>query len=509
MDRAPTPHAISEPAATPAARDLRVEGLSLRAKGLIALAVLAAYLVLAALVIESQRTTLADVVDQIERVNAEDDQLDRVNFSLAQSILTANERYYRADDSREFIGVVVAAETVQTGLASLSDRFPQLLRASDEVGERIVALVASGERARLLELRETLHRVVSVMDEVTEKTRERKKALAKGYRTQYDAISITWIGLGLVGVLVFGAVLVLFFNRLAWDLRQLQQRALEVVTGYRGAGLPVTRSDEIGALMRAVNHMQDELREHESRVELARQQQFHREKMASIGGLAAQIAHEINNPIAAIAGIAQSISDSCRTTSCANPAAIEQARMILEQTRRISGITHQIADFSAPQAAEAALLDLNGLVESTCAFVRYDRRFRSLALELDLDRALPAVTLVGDHLKQVLMNLLINAADAIAEAGVRGQIKVATRRRGEAVVITVADNGAGMDEDIRTRAFDEFFTTKPQGKGSGLGLALSRRLLRAAGGEIELESLPGAGTVVAVRLPLATAALPG
>jgi signal transduction histidine kinase len=508
MDVAP-PHAISEPAVAPAGRELRVEGLSLRAKGLIALAVLAGYFVFAAVVVEAQRTRLAEIVAEIERVNVEADQLDRVNFSLAQSILTVNERYYRAEEGREFVGVVVAAETVQTGLASLAARFPQLLRASEEVGERIVALVGSGERAKLLELRETLHRVVIVMDDVTGRTRDRKSALAKGYRTQYDAISITWIGLGLVGVLVFAAVLVLFFNRLAWDLRLLQQRSLDVVKGYRGPGLPVTRSDEVGTLMRAVNRMQDELREHESRVELARQQQFHREKMASVGGLAAQIAHEINNPIAAIAGVAQAISQACRAAPCGNPAALEQAEMILEQTRRISLITRQIADFSAPQAMEPALLDLNALVESTCAFVRYDRRFRAIALELDLDRALPAVTAVGDHLKQVLLNLLINAADAISEAGVRGRIVVATRRRGETAGITVTDNGIGMDAATRARAFDEFFTTKPRGKGSGLGLALSRRLLAAAGGEIEIDSRPKAGAVVAVRLPLASPAPPG
>jgi len=115
------------------------------------------------------------------------------------------------------------------------------------------------------------------------------------------------------------------------------------------------------------------------------------------------------------------------------------------------------------------------------------------------------VTAVSDHLTQVLMNLLINAADAIAEAGVRGRVTLATRRQGDSVVFTVADNGKGMEESVRRRAFEEFFTTKPQGSGSGLGLSLSRRFLRQAGGDIEIESQPGVGTLVAVRLPLAPA----
>ena len=90
----------------------------------------------------------------------------------------------------------------------------------------------------------------------------------------------------------------------------------------------------------------------------------------------------------------------------------------------------------------------------------------------------------------------------LAEAGVAGHIRVATQREGAAVLLTVADNGTGMDERTRGRAFDEFFTTKPQGKGCGIGLALSRRLLRESGGDIALESRPGKGALVSVRLPV-------
>src|SRR5262249_20240667 len=287
----------------------------------------------------------------------------------------------------------------------------------------------------------------------------------------------------IAGMLVFGALMLLFLTRLGWDLKRLQDRSLAVAKGYRGAALPVTRSDEIGALERSVNRMQQELVEREAQVEIARCQQFHREKMAAVGALAAQVAHEINNPIAVIAGIADVIGEA----------------RIAEQARRVAGITRQIAEMSSPQAAERQLLDLNGLVENACAFARYDRRLRKVDLELALDRRLPAVHAVGDHLTQVLMNLLTNAADAIAEAGVAGRVRVATQRDGDAVLLTVSDNGAGMDERIRSRAFDEFFTTKPQGKGCGIGLALSRRLLRESGGDIAIESQPGQGALFTVR----------
>jgi len=265
----------------------------------------------------------------------------------------------------------------------------------------------------------------------------------------------------------------------------------------------VTRADEIGALERSVNRMRQELVAHEAQVEMARQQQFHREKMAAVGGLAAQIAHEINNPIAAIAGVAEAMCETHRATGCAARGAACQPELILQQARRVAAITRQISEFSSPQAAEPQLLDLNGVVENACAFARYDARLSKLRLDLALERQLPAVHGVGDHLTQVLMNLLVNAADAISETGAPGLIRVATEARGGAVLMSVSDNGAGMDAGVRARAFDEFFTTKPKGKGCGIGLALSRRLLREAGADIELESERGRGTVVTVRLPLA------
>jgi signal transduction histidine kinase len=494
----------SRPADSARAWEPRARG-SLRAKGLIALTILTLYVTGAALIVEWQRMTLAEIVAQLESAHAEEEIVGRVNFSLAQAILTANERYSDSEAS-DFTTAAVAAESVQTGVAALAARYPGLSVTAAQIGERLGALLSSGERQRLIDLRESLHGAVSAMDEVTGSVRARRKSLLDAYRAQYDKISITRVALGASGLLVLAGIVLLFLRRLAWDLRQLQERALAVVKGYRGPPLSVGRSDEIGALMHAVNRMQEDLRERETALELERQQRFHREKMASVGGIAAQIAHEINNPISAIAGVAQAIVEQRHSPHCAQHGALCQPELILEQAERISLITRQIAEYSSPQASERQLLDLNALVESTCRFVRYDRRLRTIRLELDLDRQLPALTAAGDQLTQVLMNLLFNAADAIAEARVPGRITVATRQRADEVVLTVSDNGTGMDERTRARAFDEFFTTKARGAGSGIGLALCRRLLREGGGAIELESQPGAGTVVAVRLALAPSA---
>jgi len=459
--------------------------LSLRGKGLVAVTALFAYLIVASLVVEAQRARLTDTVEELERAHAEEDGMARVNVSLAQAIVATNERYYRAGTSRDFSDVAVAVDAVHDGIAGLAPRFPFLAPVAAQLATRAADLWFAREREALLEIRASLHEAVAAMDRATAQVRNRRQDLNTLYRARYDQVSLISIGLSIAGMLVFGALMLLFLTRLGWDLRRLQERALAVAKGYRGAALPVTRDDEIGALERAVNRMQQELVERETQVELARCKEFHREKMAAVGALAAQVAHEINNPIAVIAGIADAIGEP----------------RIAEQARRVAGIARQIAEMSSPQPAERQLLDLNGLVENACGFARYDRRLRKVAVELALDRRLPAVHAVGDHLTQVLMNLLTNAGDAIAEAGVAGRVRVATQREGAAVLLTVADNGTGMDERTRGRAFDEFFTTKPRGGGCGIGLALSRRLLRESGGDIALESQPGQGTRVTVCLP--------
>ncbi len=226
--------------------------------------------------------------------------------------------------------------------------------------------------------------------------------------------------------------------------------------------------------------------------------------MAAVGSLAAAVAHEINNPIAAIAGIAQSMCAATDATSLQEGAdGFGGPQMILEQTQRISTISRQITEFTRPRAPVPELLDLNALVRSTCKFITYDRRLRNVDVVLELDPEMPAIEAVADHLSQVLMNLMINSADALTGVLDRGPtIRVATRPAAGEVVLTVADNGNGMDAATLARAFEESFSTKPSELGRGLGLHLCKSLIERDGGRIELQSTSGEGTTATVRLPL-------
>jgi signal transduction histidine kinase len=313
-------------------------------------------------------------------------------------------------------------------------------------------------------------------------------------------MSVIAVITGLLGAVFFGAVMTLFLTRLAWDIRKLAARALDIVSGYRGPAVEVTRQDEVGDLMEAVNRMQSVLRHWEQQVEISREQRFHKEKMAAIGSLAAAVAHEINNPIAAIAGIAQSLKETGRKVNTSDAGA-DPYDMILEQSKRITAISRQIAELTAPHPPEHELLDLNSLVRNTCSFIGYDKRFRRIELVLDLDTQIPAIDVVADHVTQVLMNLLINAADALEDPTERKPtIRVATQAAEGELLVTVTDNGKGMDSAVLARAFEESFTTKPPDKGRGLGLFLCKSLIEGGGNRIELESTPGAGTTARLRL---------
>jgi len=177
--------------------------------------------------------------------------------------------------------------------------------------------------------------------------------------------------------------------------------------------------------------------------------------------------------------------------------------MILTQTERIGAISRQIAEFTSAPVTEPALFDLNGVVRNTCTFVGYDRRLRGVKLGLELDPTLPAAFGVADHVTQVLINLVINAADALEGITERAPvIRVVTRHEGDWAVLTVEDNGCGMDAEVQARAFEQMFTTKPACRGRGLGLFMCKSLVERDDGRIGLTSEPGAGTTVRVHLPL-------
>ena len=493
-------------------------GMSLRAKGIWVLALFVVYTLAAGLILGIERNTLYLDVQQLEAVHEEEGTQFGLNMLVTRAILIVNDNYYSADLGTA-AGLDTAARSITVQIEAVLAGMGKIVVAHPDMLANIVALqlnlndltrsVKPLSREVIGEVRNSLHKLVFDLDQVTKQIRSRKQELLEKYRETFDRLSLAWSLTAAVGIMFLGGLVMFFVTRLSWDIRLVQDRAMSIIEGYRGKPLAVTRHDELGSLIEAVNRMQLQLREHELQMELIRQQRFHKEKMAAVGSLAAVVAHEINNPLAAIVGAAQAMANlqddpEANDRESRDRQYIQQAEMILEQAKRVMNISRQISEFSTPQSSEPVLIDLNNLIRSTVKFISFDRRFGSIDMVINLDPSLPAVSAVGDHLTQVIMNLLVNAADA-AEGRVdpKPRIEIETRHDQQHAVITVAYNGVGMSSDTLERVFEEFFTTKPVGKGSGIGLAVSKSLIESDGGVISIESESEIGTTVVVRLPIA------
>lgn len=476
---------------------------SLKRMGFWTVLVLVGYFLAITVIIAFERDIMLSSVTRLQEVHEREERLVALNVAISRTILAINENYFSPDVEEAGKILILEVEAILPGLRRLQSAYPNLGGELESLRQTIDELARSPGRGVIAELRSIVHRVVIELDVITADVHSQKQRTVERYQGTFNRVTLEWLLFGVVGLAILGGVILIFFRRLADDIDRVRRRALAIIRGYRAEPLDHGRQDELGSLMDAVNQMQLELRQRESQIELVRQQQFHKEKMAAVGSLAAAVAHEINNPLAAIVGIAQSIDAECQTQRCAHHGVSCHPTMILDQARRVMQITRRISEFSVPQSQEAELLDVNGLLRSTCSFVAFDRRFRLLALQTEFDSDLPAVYAIADHLVQVAMNLLINAADALQERSEPPpSITVRTRRSGSLVAIDVIDNGSGIDPSIIDLVFNEHFTTKGPGRGSGLGLAVCRSLIREADGDITLVSQPGRGTTVTVSLPV-------
>ncbi|HUH95688.1 MAG TPA: ATP-binding protein [Casimicrobiaceae bacterium] len=467
------------------------------------------YLVVIAWFVGHQRESLVQIVRDIDNDQLNQRALASLATGIAHSIyetdLVLRTPGYTEGHPLSFADLAEHFQTASAELREAAQVNPSLTPESE--GFKVAAALMHGapRSEDMMRVRDTQQRALQKLQDILTVLQIRNTELMQQYRNTQQYISVFAISSSVAAAVACIAVILVFFTRLAKDIKALQDRAVAIVGGYAGEPLPKTRNDEIGGLIEAVNRMQVDLRRWESRQEIERQQRFHQEKMAAIGSLAAAVGHEVSNPLAAISGIAQFIVEEAKREERPSSRAIgEFATSILKQTERIIAIMRQMATLTAPHSPKPELLDLNALIESTWSFLSYDKRLRGVNLELNLDRGLPAVDAVADHITQILMNLLINAADAmdhIADPAQR-RIRVGTRIVGHEVEISVTDNGRGMTAEVLAKAFDDSFTTKPAGKGRGIGLFICKNLVEDAGGRIALQSMPDQGTTATLRLPL-------
>ena len=246
------------------------------------------------------------------------------------------------------------------------------------------------------------------------------------------------------------------------------------------------------------------------------------EKLASLGRVAAGVAHEINNPVAYVTNnvtvlrrdmqAALEVLGAYEAGRAAEAARLAQEADLayfrahfgrtcdktLEGLQRVRDIVRNLRDFARLDEAELQEADLNAALDSAAEILRHEIKGKDVTLETDF-RPLPPVLCHSGKINQVFLNLLANAVQACDRGG---RVALRTRAEGEGVVVEVQDNGCGIRPEHRARLFEPFFTTKPVGQGTGLGLSVSFGIIRDHGGAIEVESEVGRGSTFRVRLPL-------
>ena len=223
------------------------------------------------------------------------------------------------------------------------------------------------------------------------------------------------------------------------------------------------------------------------------------EKMSAMGQLIAGVAHDLNNPLASVVGFSDFLAEAGEI-----PAALaEPLQVIRQEAERAATIVHNLLSFARKQEGERQSQSIRPLLESTLALLRNQLMALKVEASLEIEPGIPAIGVNANQIKQVFVNLIVNAAQAIASTkrpGV-GHIWITARRWLDGCSVSIADDGPGIAEDLTQRVFEPFFTTKPEGQGTGLGLSISQGIVKEHGGRITLDSAPNQGATFTVELP--------
>lgn len=220
------------------------------------------------------------------------------------------------------------------------------------------------------------------------------------------------------------------------------------------------------------------------------------ERLATVGHMAAGVAHEVGNPLTAISSLVQVCQ---RKTS--DPFIQDQLKKVREHIQRINKIVRDLVDFSRPSSMQKEKVQVNEVIKSAVGLLQHDARCRDVEFRLDLSDTLPRISCVPDQIHQVLVNLLLNAVDAMK--GMKEQrVTIATRHQERQLELRVSDVGKGIKEEDKSRIFEPFYTTKEVGSGTGLGLSVSHGIISKMGGTITAESTAGEGAAFIINLPI-------
>jgi signal transduction histidine kinase len=364
-----------------------------------------------------------------------------------------------------------------------------------ETRDRVIALYQNGEREKGLELhrqvRNHFFQLLALCETYEQVSVGRIRALQRESRTRAAAIRILAVTTLFIALILMGLFAFVLFMQILGPIRRLAGEA-ERFGGVKGAG------DEVKALSRGVRGLMEDADHTHSELEKSRVRLLQTEKMATVGKLAAGVAHSLRNPMTSIKMRLFSLERNLQIP----PAQREDLEVVTEEIRHMDNIVQNFLQYSRPAKLRMQKVSPSEIVDVTLQLLKH--RFRSYGIELTLLRRepLPEILADPDQLKEVFINLLVNAMEAMAGSSGRITIEETMEEQdplGVVAVIRIRDSGPGISASIREKVFEPFFSTKEE--GTGLGLSIAMRIVRQHRGFLHMKSGEGEGTEFTVTLP--------
>lgn len=310
---------------------------------------------------------------------------------------------------------------------------------------------------------------------------------------------LSFLGITLTGIFASLGVSYLLAKQISGPIRKLVSAADELAEGNLETKVDINTKDELQSLAESFNKMSTSLKKRDRQIkEFATQKVMQSEKLALVGQLSANVAHELNNPLQGILTFSHLLLEE---HECQDPNAQYSLEKIVGQANRCRDIIRGLLDFSRQRKPDKTYCDVNEVLQECISLVEHQALFHNIQVNKNLQDDLPLAVIDSAQMERVFINMIMNAAEAMEGSG---YLTLSTRRNLENghVEVAFSDTGPGIRDENLKRIFDPFFTTKDVGHGTGLGLAISYGIVKSHDGSITVKSELGQGTTFIVSLPM-------
>jgi two-component system NtrC family sensor kinase len=330
------------------------------------------------------------------------------------------------------------------------------------------------------------------------------------YIDKRNELVLSFFLVAILGVILAQLMVVFVTSRITKPLKGLVFATERIAQGDLDYEVPVESADELGNLATSFNKMtktlkssDEEIRKRSTALERANQelretqvQLIQTEKLSSLGRLAAGVAHELNNPLTGVMTFSHLLLKNAQ-----DEATKSDLEIIIRETTRCREIIKGVLDFARQNPPQRKLCYINGVIEKTLSLLQHQAVFHNITIGRKLDESLPQIWIDENQIEQVIMNIALNAAEAMNGQGILS-VSSGVSQGGDFVEVRVSDTGMGILQENLSKIFDPFFTTKDPQRGTGLGLSVSYGIIQKHHGDIIVESEVGKGTTFTVRIPV-------